>query len=489
MSSKFEVIDSNKVKIEFTISSEIFEQSIEKAYKENRGKIHIPGFRKGKAPRKIIELNFGKDVFYDDAINIALPDTYDAVVEELGLDVVSRPEIDVEDINAETGVTVTAVVYTKPEISVDAEVYKNAEYTETDDAVSDEEVLAEINRTREQNSRLLNMERPVESGDIVTIDFEGFIDGEAFDGGKGENHDLTIGSKSFIDTFEDQLIGKMTGDDLEVNVSFPDEYHAEHLAGKPAMFKVSIKAIKVKELPELDDDFAQDVSEFDTFEEYKNDIKQKLQERKTAAAKTRKEEELINYILEKTPMDIPEVMIENQIDQMVNDFANQIRSQGIPVETYLQYMGTDMNGLRANYTPGAEKQVKGRLLLEAIVKAENFEVTDEDMDAEFERISKNYQMPVEKLKEVIRPEDRKSLEMDIMVVKALNLIADNGKVKAKTKAKAKATTKAKTADKTPAAKTKTDKATKTKAETTKAETTKATTTKAKTTKTKTKAEE
>ena len=429
MSNKFEKIETNKAKITFVIDPEKFEESIEQAYKENRGKINIPGFRKGKAPRKIIELNFGKSVFYEDAINIALPELYDAAVKEFELDTVSRPEINIEDMNDETGVTVSATVYTRPEITVDADVYKNAEYTQVDVAVSDDEIDAELDKARNQNSRTVNVERPIEDGDIVTIDFEGFMDGEAFAGGKGENFDLTIGSKSFIDNFEEQLIGKNIADDLEVNVSFPAEYHEESLAGKPAMFKVEIKNIKVKELPELNDDFAQDVSEFDTFAEYKNSIKEKLQERKDAEAKGKKEDELISYIIEKTPMDIPEIMIENQADQMVNDFANQITRQGIPFEQYMQYMGQDIDALRQNYMAGAEKQVKGRLLLEAVAKSENFEITEEDMDKELKRIATNYQMPLDKLKEVIRPEDKKSLEMDIMVLKALNLIGENGKAK------------------------------------------------------------
>jgi len=429
MSSKFEMIETNKAKITFVISPEKFEKAVEQAYKENRGKINIPGFRKGKAPRKIIELNFGKGVFYEDAINIALPEIYEAAIEEHNLNTVSRPEIDIEEMNDEAGVTVSAEVYTRPEIVIDADVYKNAEFSPIDVAVSDDEINAEIDKAREQNSRFVSVDRPIEDGDIATIDFEGFIDGEPFEGGKGEDYDLNIGSKSFIDNFEEQLIGKSIADDLEVNVTFPQEYPAEEYAGKPALFKVEIKGVKTKELPELNDDFAQDVSEFDTFDEYKNSIKEKLTERKELESKNKKEDELVNYIIEKTPMDIPEIMIENQVDQMINDFANQITRQGIPFEQYMQYMGQDMDAFRANYKPGAEKQVKGRLVLEAVAKAENFEITDEDMDKELERISNTYGMPMEKLKEVMRPEDRKSLEMDIMVLKALTLINENGKAK------------------------------------------------------------
>ena len=428
MSSKFEIIGNNHAKITFVITPEKFEEGIEEVYKKNRGKINIPGFRKGRAPRKIIELNFGKEVFYEDAVNALVPEAYDAAVAELKLDVVSRPDIDVEEFSPD-GVIVTAEVYTKPEITVSADVYKNAEYTPEDTEITEDDVAAEILKIQEQNSRMISVERPVADGDIVTIDFEGFIDGEAFDGGKGEDHNLTIGSKSFIDTFEEQLIGAAVGDDLEINVTFPAEYHAENLAGKPAMFKVEIKDIRVKELPELDDEFAQDVSEFDTLDEYKNSVKEKLTETKAAAAKNKKEDELLSYIIEQTPMDIPEAMFDSQVDQMINDFANQIRMQGIPFENYLQYMGQNLDGMRSAYRPGAEKQVKGRLALEAIAKAEAFEVTEEEREAELERIAKNYQMPLDRLKEVLRTGDSDSLDVDIKVTKALNFISEHAKAK------------------------------------------------------------
>ncbi|MCL2565718.1 MAG: trigger factor [Defluviitaleaceae bacterium] len=429
MSSKFEIIGDNKVKITFVISPDKFEEGIELAYKKNRGKINVDGFRKGKATRKIIEARFGKEIFYDDAINAVMPEVYEAVIDKLNLKVVSRPEIDVEEINDETGVVLTATVYTKPEVTVSGDVYKNAQYTPVSTEVTDDDIDAEILKAREQNSRMVSVERAVADGDIVTIDFEGFIDDEAFDGGKGEDHNLTIGSKSFIGDFEQQLIGANVGDDLEVNVPFPQDYHAEHLAGKPAMFKVEIKDIKVKELPELDDDFAQDVSEFDTLEAYKNSIKEKLTENKENEAKSKKEDEVLSYIIENTPMNVPEVMIENQVDQMVNDFANQIRMQGMPVEMYLQYMGQSMASLRDNYKAGAEKQVKGRLVLEAIANAEGFEVTEEDKEGEIVRIAESYNMPIDKLKEILRAQDRDGLDDDIKVNKALDFISEHAKVR------------------------------------------------------------
>jgi len=427
MSGKYEVVGSNKVKITFIIENNKFEEGIEQAYKRNRGKINIPGFRKGRAPRKIIELNFGKDIFFEDAINIVLPEIYEATISELNLEVVSRPEIDIAEISDEEGVTITAEVYTKPEIEIPADIYKNAEYTPVEAEVSEEEINAELDKVKEQNSRMVSVERPVEDGDIVTIDFEGFIDGVAFPGGKGEDHNLTIGSGSFIDTFEQQLIGTKLADDLEVNVTFPAEYHAEELAGKPAMFKVEIKDIRKKELPELDDDFAQDVSEFDTLEEYKNNIKEKLSEGKQEEAKRKMEDDLVAFIIDKVEMDIPEIMFENQVDQMVNDFANQIRMQGLPLETYLQYVGQDMDSLRVAYREGAEKQVKGRLVLEAVAKAENFSVTDEDREAEIVRISESYGMEADRLKEILRQEDKDGLDMDLKVKKAVEFIKENAK--------------------------------------------------------------
>ncbi|MDR2899802.1 MAG: trigger factor [Clostridiales bacterium] len=424
MASKFEVIDTNKVKITFTIPGEKFREGIEKAYKQNRGKINIPGFRKGRAPRKIIELNFGKDVFYEDAVNIALPEIYESTVNELKLEVVSRPEIDLESIDEDDGVVVTAEVYTKPELDIKDTDYIGVSYVPMETVVTDEEINAEIDKARDRNSRMVTVSRPVENNDIVTIDFEGFTDGVPFEGGKGEDFNLTIGSNSFIDTFEHQLIGTSVNDDVEVNVTFPEDYRAENLAGKPAMFKVLVKDIRFKELPVADDDFAQDVSDFETFEEYKNSIKEKLTEAKKESAKRKIEDDLISGIVEKLNLDIPESMIDNQVDQMVNDFANQIRMQGMPLETYLGYMGQTVESLRQTYRPGAETQVKGRLLLETIAKNENITVSDEEFEEELKRLAENYGMELDKLKGILRPEDNDGIQMDIKVRKALDLIVE-----------------------------------------------------------------
>jgi trigger factor len=426
MGSRFETVETNKVKITFEISPEKFEEGIQEAYKRNRGKINIPGFRKGKAPRKIIEMNFGKEIFYEDAVNIVLPDAYDSAVKELNLDTVSRPEIDIEEISAENGVVLTAEVFVKPEVSIEAEDYKGVQYEIAEAVIEDSEIEAEINKVREQNARIVPVtDRPVQDGDIVTLDFEGFVDGVAFEGGKGENYELTIGSKTFIDTFEEQLTGLNIGEEKDVNVKFPEEYGKEELNGKPALFKVKINGIKFKELPEVDDDLAQDVSEFDTLDEYKNSIKEKLLSAKEEEIKNKKENDIVKAVTEKAKMDVPPVMIENQIENMVNDFANQLRMQGLPLETYLQYVGQDMDSLREAYRANAENQVKSRLVLEAIANKEGFPVTEEDIDAELNKLAENYQMEKERLENILRPEDKEGLKKDIAVRKALDYIVEN----------------------------------------------------------------
>lgn len=426
MGSRFETVETNKVKITFEISPEKFEEGVQEAYKKNRGKINIPGFRKGKAPRKIIEMNFGKEVFYEDGVNIVLPEAYDSAVKELNLDTVSRPEIDIEEISAENGVVLTAEVFVKPEVSIETEDYKGVQYEIAEAIIEDSEIEAEINKVREQNARIVPVtDRPVQDGDMVTLDFEGFIDGVPFEGGKGENYELTIGSKTFIDTFEEQLIGLNIDEEKDVNVKFPEEYGKEELNGKPALFKVKINGIKFKELPEIDDDLAQDVSEFDTLEEYKNSIKEKLLSAKEEELKNKKENDIVKAVTERAKMDVPPVMIENQIDNMINDFSNQLRMQGLPLETYLQYVGQDMDSLREAYRANAENQVKSRLVLEAIAKKEGFAVTEEDIDAEISRLAESYQMEKERLVNILRPEDKEGLEKDVAVKKALDYIVEN----------------------------------------------------------------
>ncbi len=422
--STVENIDVNKVKITFSVSAERFEEGMQYSYNKNKNRISVQGFRKGKAPRKIIEVQYGKAIFYDDAFNFVLPEAYEGAVKELNLDVVSKPDIDVEEISDTDGVTFSAEVYTKPEVKIDD--YKGISYTKSEVKVDDQEVDNEINAAREKNARIMSItDRPIQSGDIAVIDFEGFVDGVAFEGGKGKDYDLEIGSHSFIDTFEDQLIGKNVGDDVDVNVTFPEEYHQKDLAGKPALFKVEIKDIKFKELPELNDDFAQDVSEFDTLDEYKKDIVAKLLVQKQKEADDKKQEELLDTLVKKAEMDVPQVMIENEIDNKIREFEMGISRQGLSLDMYLQYMGQSIENMREAYRIVSERQVKSRLVLEAIAAKENFEISDSEIDEELNRIATAYNMEVEKLKQVMRDADKENLIKDLQVQKALKLVVDN----------------------------------------------------------------
>lgn len=421
--STVENIDVNKIKITFSVSAERFEEGMKYSYNKNKNRINVQGFRKGKAPRKIIEIQYGKAIFYDDAFNYVLPDAYKAAVEEHKLDVVSRPDIDVEDISDTDGVTFTAEVYVKPEVKI--EDYKGLTYTKQDINVDDEDVNREIDVAREKNARIITVsDRPIQMGDIAVIDFEGFSDGVAFDGGKADDYELEIGSHSFIDTFEDQLVGKSIGDDIDVNVTFPEEYHQKSLAGKPAVFKVEIKDIKYKELPELDDDFAQDISEFDTLDEYKKDIMEKLLDRKRKEADNKKQEELLEALVKKAEMDVPQVMIENEIDNKIREFEMNISRQGLSLEAYLSYMGQSVENMREAYRIVSERQVKSRLVLEAVAEKENFEISQEELDEEINRIATSYGMEVEKLKSSMRDSDKEGLIKDLQVQKALKLVTD-----------------------------------------------------------------
>ena len=424
--STFEKIENNKVKITFSVDSARFEEGIEYSYKKNKDKIVIQGFRKGRAPRKLIEAQYGKGVFYDDAINFVLPDAYESAVKENELDVVSRPEIDITKID-DDGVEFTAEVYIKPEVKLGE--YKGLVYTKQEVEPTDEEVEAEIKKELEKNSRLVTVtDRAIENGDIATIDFKGFVDGEAFEGGEATDYDLEIGTHSFIDNFEDQLVGKNVGDDVEVNVTFPDNYGQKDLAGKAAKFEVEIKDIKVRELPELDDEFVQDTTELESVEEYRNDIIGKLIVSKKEAAKDSMESQLLDALVENCEMDVPEVMIDNDVEMKIGDFERNIRQQGLTLERYLQFMGQDLDAMKAAYKPMSTKQVKARLALEAVAKAENFEVSEEDLKEETERIAKAYGMDAEKLAGVLRDEDKENMTKDIQVQKALKFIEENATV-------------------------------------------------------------
>ena len=424
MSFKVENLEKNMVKLTIEVSAEKFEKACEKAYQKNKNKINVQGFRKGKAPRNIIEKMYGAGVFFEDAANELIPDAYAQAATESGLDIVSRPEIDVVQIGKGEDFIFTAEVAVKPEVELGQ--YKGVEVEKTVIEVTETEITNELNRVREQNARMITVDdRAVADGYIANIDYEGFCDGVAFAGGKAEGHDLTIGSHSFIDTFEEQLIGKNIGDEVEVNVTFPEQYHAPELAGKPAVFKVKVNGIKVKELPEVDDEFAQEVSEFDTLEEYKNDIKVTIINRKEKEAKNVKEEAVIEKIIENAKMEIPEAMIENTSRQMAEEFAQRMKAQGLSLEQYFQFTGMNANTFMENLKPQAVKRIQSRLVLEAVVKAENITASEEDVAKEIEQMAQAYQMEVEKLKELVGEDEKKAMAEDVAVQKALELVVES----------------------------------------------------------------
>lgn len=417
-------LEENKFKITFSVDSETFKEGIKKAYDKNKGKFRVEGFRKGKAPRKIIELTYGKDIFYEDAVNFVLPKAYGEAIEEADLKPVSSPEIDIQTISEETGITFTAIVYTKPLIEIND--FKNITYKAFDTQVSEEEIDGQLNIDRDKNARVVSItDRAVENNDTVNIDFEGSIDGVPFEGGKGEDFELTIGSKTFIDTFEEQLIGHCINEDIEVNVTFPVEYHVEDLRNKLALFKVKIKEIKAKEFPNLDDEFAQDVSEFDTLEEYKNSIREKIQKDKELKGEQAKELEVIEKLIKRANFDVPEVMIQNHIEGLISDLSNKLNSQGMSLDTYLQYMGQTKEDLNKLYRENAEIQVKGRIALEAVANKENFQVTDEEFNEELGRMATAYNITLDKLTSALRSEDKDNIELDIKVKRAAKLVLEN----------------------------------------------------------------
>lgn len=426
MSLKVENLENNMVKLTIEVSVEEFEKALDKAYHKNKNKIAIQGFRKGKAPRSVIEKMYGEGMFFEDAANEVIPGAYELAAEESGLDIVSRPEIDVEQIEKGKNFIFTATVAVKPEVTLGE--YKGVEVEKEDIFVTEEEIDAKIDQEREQNSRLITIDdRPVEDGDITTIDFEGFQDGEPFEGGEAEDFELTIGSKSFIDTFEEQLIGKSIDEDVEVNVTFPEDYQAEELAGKAAMFKVKVKQIKVKELPELDDDFAQDVSEFDTLDEYKNSVKESIQEEKEKQATTEKENKVVDKVVENASMELPEAMIIAQMEQIHQDFAQRIQSQGLSMEQYFQFSGMDEKAFADSLRPQAVKNIEIRLVLEEIVKAEEITISEDEFNEELERMSSMYNMEIDKVREIIGEREEEQIKLDMSVQKAVDLLVEEAK--------------------------------------------------------------
>lgn len=428
MSFKVEELGKSMVKLTIEVAAEEFEKAMETAYQKNKNKLSVQGFRKGKAPRAMIEKMYGAGIFYEDAANELIPDAYEKAAVESGLDIVSRPEIDLVQVEKGKEFIFTAEVAVKPEVTLGE--YKGVEVEKTDVTVSDDEVAAELDRVREQNARILTVEdRPVADGDEAVIDFEGFVDGVPFAGGKGEDYKLVIGSHSFIDTFEEQLIGKNIGEEVDVNVTFPTEYHAEELAGKPALFKVTIKAITAKELPELDDEFAVDVSEFDTLAEYKEDIKKNLLEKKEKEAKFAKEDKVVDKIIEGATMEIPDAMIDTQTRQMAEEYAQRLQMQGLNLEQYFKFTGMTANSFMENLKPQALKRIQCRLVLEAIVKAENITVTEEELDKEFDTMAQSYRMEKEKLVELVGEKEKEQIKMDVAVQKAVDFVRDAAKEK------------------------------------------------------------
>lgn len=414
-------VATNKFELEIQVPAEDFEKACEQVYKRKGKRIEVPGFRKGHAPRKTIEKLYGEGIFFEDAVNDVYPGALQSAVEEAGLEIVCRPEVEVTEVSKEKGVTFKATCTVKPEVTV--KNYKGIKASKKVEEVTDADVDAEIDRRRERNARTVDVEgRAVENGDIVNIDFEGFLDGVPFDGGKGENFSLTIGSGQFIPGFEEQIIGHNIGDEFDVNVTFPENYHAEELKGKPTIFKVKLHSISTKELPEADDEFAKDVSEFDTLDELKADIRKHLEEANEKKAADAFENKLIDTVIENMEGEIPQEMYEVRIDEMIRDFEYRLQSQGLNLDMYLQYSGLDRDSFRKTFEAQAQRQVKVRLALEKIVEVEGIAPTDEEVEAEYARLADAYKMDVEKLKPVISAEDVKK---DVAVNKAIDLIKDS----------------------------------------------------------------
>lgn len=423
MSLTVENLEKNMAKLTITVPAAQFEEAMKESYQKQKNKISIPGFRKGKVPQAYLEKVYGPEMFYEDAANTCMESSYPGALDECDLDVVSRPEVDVVQMEKGKDFIYSATVAVKPEVTLGE--YKNIEIEKTEVEVTDEDVTEELLSVQKQNARNIPVEdRAAKLEDEVIIDFEGFVDGEAFEGGKGENYQLVLGSHSFIDTFEEQIVGKNIGDEFDVNVTFPEEYQAEDLAGKPAVFKCKLNGIKENELPELDDEFASEVSEFDTLDEYKADIRATLQVKKEKEAKNRKEGLVIDKIIENSTMEIPEPMIETTKEQMMNEFAQQISYQGLSVEQYFQFTGMNKEKFLESAAPEAERRIKSRLVLEAVAKAEDIQVTEEEMNEELKKMAEMYQMDLAQLTDLVGESEKEAIKQDIAVQKAVDLVTD-----------------------------------------------------------------
>lgn len=424
MSLQVEKLEHNMAKLTIEVSAEELEGAIQKSYLKQRGKVNVPGFRKGKVPRQVMEKMFGVEVFYEDAANTLIPDAYAKAYDEADIDIVSQPSIEVTQIEKGKPFIFTAEVAVRPEVKLGE--YKGVEVDKFSNRVTAKEIDAKLEEERNKNARTVNVEgRPVQKDDEVILDFEGFVDGIAFDGGKGENYSLTIGSNTFIPGFEDQLIGVEAGKEVEVNVTFPEDYHEESLKGKPAVFKCTVHEIKAKELPELDDEFASEVSEFDTLEELKADIKAKIKEQKNAEGKSAQQDQALDTIIAATEMDIPDAMVETEARQMVDSFGQRIQQQGLTMQQYMQFTGMDTEKMLEEMRPQAMKRIQTRLVLEAIVAAENMVTSDERLDEEIAKMAEMYSMEADQLKSYMGDAEKEQMKKDIAVEDAVQFILDN----------------------------------------------------------------
>ena len=422
MSVQIEMLEKNMAKLTIEVPAEEFEKAITRAYNKNKGQISIPGFRKGKVPQIMVERMYGPAIFYEEAANYVMPEAYEKAAEESNLEIVSRPAIDVTQMEKGKDFIFTAEVAIKTEVTLGE--YKGIEVEKTEITVTDEEVDAEIKKTQEQNSREITVERPAENGDTVVIDYAGTIDGVAFDGGSDKGHSLVLGSNSFIPGFEDQLVGATAGSDVEVHVTFPEDYHAKDLAGKEAVFACTVHEVKTKEYPEIDDEFAQDVSEFDTLAEYKEDIKKHITERKENEAKSAKQQKVMDKIIENATMEIPDAMVDTQAANMVDEYAQRLSYQGLSMDQYFQFTGLNAQTLKDQLKPQALKNIQSRLVLEAVIAAENIEVSDDEFNAEIEKMAAAYQMEADKVKELLGEEGAENIKKDLAAQKAVEFVAD-----------------------------------------------------------------
>ena len=419
--------EGNKVTLKITVDNNKFEEAVNKAYNKTKGKYNIPGFRKGKAPKVVIETQYGKGVFYNDAIDMLFPEVYPEAIKELNIDPIDRPDLDIEEISKDNGLVMVVNVEVKPEFELGA--YKGIEISKVDNTVSEEDVEARLNEMVNRNARLTSVEgKTLENGDTAVIDFEGFENGVAFEGGKGENYNLVIGSNTFIPGFEDQLVGKKAGEEVEVNVTFPETYHAENLAGKPVVFNVKVNDVKVKEVPALDDEFAKDTTEFETLAELRADVKTKLEEQAKNAADAEMRNALVEKVSANTEVEVPEAMVQHQIDNMLMELNYQLQYQGLNLQQLLEMTGRGLEELREERRADAVRLVKSSLVLEAIAEKENVEANDADIDAELEKMAAMYNMEVEKIKSSLRETDIEDIKGQIKIRKTLDLLVENATI-------------------------------------------------------------